>query len=126
VSGELVTGGLLACGPLGKVALEVSGTLLVELAERLADSGPPVLTPRPIGRELVATAFLETLVLLCVLAFCLGEDLVGELAAGAVRPRRRNRARVAWSRSWFAPTTRKATSSTSRRSMRLEERSPTQ
>jgi len=83
-----VPGGLLACGAPGKVALEVSGTFLVELTERLANSGPPVLTPRPVRRELVATALTEAFVLLCVLAFCLGEDLVGELAAGAVGPRR--------------------------------------
>ncbi len=38
----------------------------------------------------------------------------------------RNRAMVEWSGTWFAAITRKATSSVQRRSIRREERSPTQ
>jgi hypothetical protein len=41
-------------------------------------------------------------------------------------PRARKRATVAWSGTWFAQITRKATSSRQRRSIPREERSPTQ
>jgi len=84
------------------VALEVSGTFLVELTERLANSGPPVLTPRPVRRELVATALTEAFVLLCVLAFC-----SARISSASWRRVRLAHAEafasilVAWSRSWF-------------------------
>jgi len=99
-AGNLAAGGPLACGARGKVALVVSGTLLVELAERLADSGPPVLTPRPIGRELVATTLTEALVLLCVLAFCLrGSRRRADGGSGSPTPRRSPRSLCRRSRS---------------------------
>jgi len=126
-TGKLVPGGLLACGAPGKVALEVSGTFLVELTERLANSGRRFSRRRPVRRSSSPRLSTEAFVLLCVLAFC-----SARISSASWRRVRLAHAE-AFARSWWRgrgagsqPTTRKATSSTSRRSMRLEERSPTQ